>query len=109
MGLASFAALLNTRLYKLSLIQRRLRVALYGSGALDGTLSIQLCKHTLRQERLSIAQAFHSSFFLYSTSPSVEFNDWCFGTAHKCIRLPLPQTSCAGINDRSQPPRRVLE
>src|SRR5262249_11357972 len=37
MGLASFAALLNTRLYKLSLIQRRLRVALY-AGALDGTL-----------------------------------------------------------------------
>src|SRR5215475_876090 len=71
MGLASFAALLNTRLYKLSLIQRRLRVALYGSGALDGTLSIQLCKHTLRQERLSIAQAFHSvSFYIRQAQAS---------------------------------------
>jgi hypothetical protein len=46
---------------------------------------------------------------LHSTSPSIEFNDWCFRAAYKRIRLPLPQTSCAGINDRSQPPRRVLE
>ena len=62
MGLASFAALLNTRLYKLSLIQRRLlRLWRAGWHALDTALQAHLAPRAAKY-RASIPQQFLSIF-----------------------------------------------